>query len=280
MNNSSIGAIGAVVFCLFVGILHQGCLNTPPASSKEQKPNFSSESHVASRTGRFRLDESGYAFAIELGEATITDYKGPGGKLIVPQEIKGLPVTAIGDGAFFGNQALVQITIPNSVKNIDAHAFQKCSNLTNVVIGNGVTNVASGAFIYCANLRSVRLSDSVTQIGKSAFAGCCNITNLIIGTGVKNIPPYAFHGCSNLTSVVIPDSITNIGAHAFSSCTGLTNVVFGAGLASIENYAFRGCDNLPDDVFPTNIKIIVQLVINGKPDPFAHLRKNTIRDIK
>lgn len=304
MNKSYIVAICALVFCLFVSILLQGCLNTPPASSKEQKTNLSSESHATTRTGRFRLIDSGYAFDIEHGEATIADYKGQSDFLTVPQEIQGVPVTTIGDGAFYGCQALVQVTIPDSVKNIDTYAFQYCSNLTNVATGNGVTNVAAcafygcenlsaiifgervasigyQAFAYCSSLRSVALPDNVAQVGKSAFFDCRNIASLTIGKGIRNIPDHAFGRCSKLTSIFIPANVTNIESLAFVSCIGLTNVVLGSAQPNIDRLAFSGCDKLPDGVIQkVTQKTIVGRTADGKIDPFAHLRKNAVRDVK
>src|SRR5579862_6880154 len=49
---------------------------------------------------------------------TITQYTGPGGNVIIPSQIDGLPVTAIGDGAFGELSTLTNVTIPGTVTTI------------------------------------------------------------------------------------------------------------------------------------------------------------------
>ena len=45
--------------------------------------------------------------------------------------------------------------IPNSVTNINRHAFNHCKNLTNIVIGNNVTYIAKYTFSQCTSLTTV-----------------------------------------------------------------------------------------------------------------------------
>ncbi len=58
------------------------------------------------------------------GMITITGYVGPAGALTIPSRIDGLPVTSIGTYAFAGGAGLTSVTIPASVTNIVAGAFQ------------------------------------------------------------------------------------------------------------------------------------------------------------
>ncbi len=76
-----------------------------------------------------------WLYTIENGEVTITGVQGEmSGELIIPNEIEGLPVTQIAAEAFKGNQALVTIVVPDSVKTIGANAFADCSNLRDVTL--------------------------------------------------------------------------------------------------------------------------------------------------
>ena len=56
---------------------------------------------------------------------------------------------SIGDSAFLYCSSLTSITIPNSVKLIDAMAFTDCSSLTSITIPNSVTSIGDEAFDYC-----------------------------------------------------------------------------------------------------------------------------------
>ena len=67
-------------------------------------------------------------------------------------------------------------TIPNSVTEIVADAFEGCSKLTTVTIPNSVTKIFNYAFFNCHNLTSVTIPNSVTLIGYKVFYGCDNVT--------------------------------------------------------------------------------------------------------
>ncbi len=72
--------------------------------------------------------------------------------IVIPAEIEGKVVTAIGNSAFSGNASLESVVIPNSVTSIGSRAFYNCTNLASVIIPNSVTTIGSYAFEYCNNL--------------------------------------------------------------------------------------------------------------------------------
>ena len=79
---------------------------------------------------------------------TITGYTGPGGTAIIPSTTNGLPVTSIGDHAFWGCTSLIGITIPASVTSIGDHAF---SNLHTIYFkGNppGIVGSFGAGIVY------------------------------------------------------------------------------------------------------------------------------------
>lgn len=78
-------------------------------------------------------------------------------------------VEVIGDDAFCGNDHIVDITIPATVKKISYAAFASCDNLRNVIIeGNGLTTVESRAF-QTTKLISLNIPSSVTSFSYDAF---------------------------------------------------------------------------------------------------------------
>ena len=87
----------------------------------------------------------------EDGTLTIKRYVGSGGDVVIPSEIGGKRVTAIGN--------TFEMT----------GAFQDCTTVTSVVIPDGVTEIQDNAFYGCTALESVTVPASVTLLRNCAF---------------------------------------------------------------------------------------------------------------
>jgi hypothetical protein len=198
--------------------------------------------------------------------ATITGYYGTVGAVSIPASINGLPVTSIGDRAFYESLSLTGVTIPTSVTTIGDYAFAYCDGLMSVTIPGSVTTIGVEAFAHCHDLISATVPGSFNIIGQGVFSYCTSLTSVtILGSfisigqgefaatgltsitipgGVINIGDFAFNDCFNLTSVTIPGSVTGIGDEAFAYCGSLTSVYFegnapfvGSGVFSNDNHA-------------------------------------------
>ena len=172
------------------------------------------------------------------------------GELVIPDTIKGKPVTTIGEMAFFRTRflsiprSLTSITLPDSVTSIGSSAFRGCKNLTSITLPNSVTSIGESAFWGCASLTSITIPNSVTSIGENAFYLCKNLTSITIPDSVTSIGENAFYLCKNLTSITLPDSVTSIGSSAFRGCSNLTSITIPDSVTSIGDGAFNGCTNL------------------------------------
>ena len=182
-----------------------------------------------------------FSYTNDHGRITITKYTGPGGTVIIPDTIDGLPVTHIGDSAFLESGLLTGVVIPNSVTLIGDSAFSSCYDLTNVTIGSGVTNIGGRAFSGCTSLRNFIVPDNVITIGEWAFFSS-GVARVSIGDGVTSVGPIAFTFCSGLTTITFGRSITNIGANAFGYCTSLTGVYFKGNAPNLDSYVFEQFD--------------------------------------
>lgn len=131
---------------------------------------------------------------------TVTFYTGSATTLAIPAQYEGLPVTAIAEGAFYENETLMSVTIPNSVTSIGAYAFAGCMALTSVTLPTGITVIEEGVFTYSA-LVSVVLPDSVERIGEYAFAGS-SLVSVTLGSGLTQIDSEAFYMCNKLIEVI------------------------------------------------------------------------------
>lgn len=218
---------------------------------------------------------------------TITDCSISAINVVIPAKIDGLPVTTIGEGAFFDCKSLISVTLPDSVTSIGYNAFENCDNLDSVYItdlasylninfdNNGysnpmyyadklyinnqlavtieipdsVTNIPINAFDGCDSLISITIPDSVKTVGSYAFSGCTGLTSINIPDSVTSIDPRAFSGCSNLKSITIPNSVKIIYDNAFSSCSSLTSITIPNSVTNIDDAAFSHCDNLKNVYF-------------------------------
>jgi hypothetical protein len=208
-----------------------------------------------------------WTYTTTNGTITITGYTGPGGAVIIPDRIpdttNGLPVTSIGDGAFYECGGLTSVTIPNSVTSIGDFAFEFCTSLTAITVDglnafyssvNGVLfNKSQTTLIQCPEGKagSYTIPNGVTSIGVYAFKSCISLTSVTIPNSVTSIGDDAFESCWSLNSVTIPNSVTSIGDHAFEG-SGLTSVTIGTNVTSIGDWAFADCD-LTSVIIPNRV---------------------------
>jgi hypothetical protein len=179
-----------------------------------------------------------WTYTVTNGVATVTS--GPSsGDIAVPAALAGIPVGAIGLGAFSGCTNLASIALPDSVTAIGDHAFSGCTALTNAALGNGLSSLGAHAFRNCSALSSIALPDGVTAIPPYAFVSCSALATVTLGGHVASIGNYAFDHCSALAAVNLPSTLQSIGEYAFEYCSGLSAVDFPASLATIGQYAFH-----------------------------------------
>ena len=137
-------------------------------------------------------------------------------------------------------------TIPNGVENIGPRAFYNEDSLTKIIIPDTVISIGDRAFLGCC-LTKVIIPDSVENIGYRAFYCSYNLTSVTIGKGVENIGELAFAECNSLTSVVINDGVTSIGGWGFAACRGLTSIGIPDSVITIGDSAFADCSSLKID---------------------------------
>ena len=154
------------------------------------------------------------------GNHYLMRYLGSGGDITLPT-LTGNQSYSINQYAFYNNDTITSVAIPNSVVSIGSYAFYDCGSLTSITIPSGVTSIGDSAFYDCGSLTSITIPESVTSIGSSAFRDCSSLTSITIPERVTSIGSSAFYGCSSLTSITIPSSVTNIGNSAFNYCTNL-----------------------------------------------------------
>jgi hypothetical protein len=143
-----------------------------------------------------------YSYTITNNAITLTAYVGSGGAATIPDTINGVPITAIGNGAF-SNTPITSVTIGTNVASIGMRAFSGC-NLTAVTIPNSVANIGPQAFYDCTNLASVTMGKGVASIGTTAFFGDSQLTGVYFEGNAPTPNPVAFANAHNATIYYLP----------------------------------------------------------------------------
>lgn len=160
----------------------------------------------------------------------------------IPDSYKGKPVTHIGKRAFDGCAELIEISIPNSIANIEDYAFSGCERLSELILPENLMHIGSGAFYGCKGLSDIRIPSTVMSIGTGAFSNCEGLS-VIFEDGTTSICDNALRK-ANVISVELPQSVTSIGKYAFFQCTGLTEITIPPGVTKIGSGAFGQCIGL------------------------------------
>ena len=279
---------------LFLGL--QMCVGMTPALAGETVPEELTETPAA-ETETYICDNYAYTL-LEDGTAEIVGYLEEQDVSVLPEELDGIPVTAIGPEAFSWNDGLVTVEIPDSVTSIGKDAFYYCSGLTNAVLPANIVNIDNNIFTGCEELASVSVSpvnpywetiDGVLYSKSDRRLVCYPPekadTSFEVPEGIEIIEDYAFCFGSNLEGIRFPNSLTGIGAYAFYDCYSLENIEWSDSLrdigeaafwcthlasvtlpesvTSIGDYAFTDCKSLTDITFPDSLENLGEAVFSG-----------------
>lgn len=196
-------------------------------------------------------------------------------KITIGPNVEAFPANLFRDAQFSKNDApgeeeMVTIYVPASMKEIGEYALPNIANLQQVVFQEGsmLDKIGNYAFSQCVNLESMNLPDSVTTIGNNAFEGCEKLgsgsTKFSVPASLATLGSNAFKDCPSLTEVVIPSDVTKISDRAFMNDTGLTAVqMVGGSLTEIGVSSFEGCTALTEVSIPNGVTKIGATAFKG-----------------
>lgn len=118
--------------------------------------------------------------------------------------------------------------LPSRISTIRDYAFYDNDIIKSIYLPDGITHIGNRSFSWCSKIHNIDLPNNLESIGEKAFSFCENLQTIIIPQNVRIIGDYAFEYCA-FTSVNIPSSIEQIGNHAFSGCHKITSVVIPKG---------------------------------------------------
>ena len=193
------------------------------------------------------IEEGNPVFASEDGILYSADKKTllvfPPGKNVTQFTIPSF-VEQLYEGSFqSGQEYLVDVTIPSSVKLVDAYAFYNNSTLTTLAIESSNTELSESAFMGCEGITSLSLPAGLKTIPRNCFFDLCALEELVIPEGVESIGQSAF-GFGGFKNISFPSTLKEIGMQAFANCEALPSVALSGSVTKIGDNCFTSCTAL------------------------------------
>ncbi len=169
-------------------------------------------------------------------------------------------VKEIAAKAFQGAAKLTSLVIPTSVEKIQEQAFRQNYKLASVKFcePSKITNLSAYSFWQCPSLTEVTLPSSITEIGK-VFLQCENLetVNVPADAKLKTIKEDAFATNKNLKKFNFQGNcnLEAIEANAFANAESLESFNFPKTVTKIERNAFTGCTNMATATFAEDADI-------------------------
>jgi hypothetical protein len=102
--------------------------------------------------------------------AEVTTCNGQAKEVVIPDTYEGVPVTSIGEKAFYSCSFLTSVTIPDSVTSIGNNAFEDCEELLELILPGSVRRVGREAFAACRKLARVVIPENIEELEYDSFA--------------------------------------------------------------------------------------------------------------
>jgi hypothetical protein len=168
------------------------------------------------------------------------------GDMTIPASITNIRANA------FNSAGVVNVTLPDTIKNIENDAFLN-STLASINFPAGI--VSLGAAFGGTKLTSVDLSALTTITAIAGFNNCANLESITLPPYLMTVGASAFAGSAKLAGLVLPELTGVIGDNAFQNCKALTELALPPGVTSVGASAFSG-SGLASMTLPENLEAL------------------------
>ncbi|CAJ1964299.1 unnamed protein product [Cylindrotheca closterium] len=167
-------------------------------------------------------------------------------------------LTMIGLRAFYMNESLVTLILPDSVGMIKRQAFKHCRGLQKLTLGAELVQLSDQVFAECTNLDVLDMSASkrLRVISQECFLKCSSLRRIMFSPGTKTIREGAFARCPTFMKLELPPKLEVVDSRAFERCTALIAVDFPSTTRTIGDRAFNLCTSLTTVLFPDGLESI------------------------
>lgn len=208
-------------------------------------------------------------FIIENG--VLTAYTADEKTVLVPDG-----VTRIAARAFYGKIYMEKVELSDSVRQIDAFAFDHCWSLHTIGISRGVRYIGTPITDSCPGMQRILVDPENTAYCSVGSVLCSRDEKALIRApegldaiayyipdGVERIAPFAFYRCHLLQCADMSDRVRRIGRSAFGFCVSLKRIFLSEQLRTIEPDTFVCCCKLREITLPDAVGQIGQTAFHG-----------------
>ena len=160
------------------------------------------------------------------------------GSIVIPETVTedGTTFTVTGIGKYAFNHATVlnAVTLPETIRIIEAQAFYYCLSLKTIDIPEAVVEISWDAFNQCAQLASVTGMENVTTLGSGAFSSCRQLVSVEGLTKVDELKGSVFNECKVLTAVPEMTNLKSILIGNFRGCDAIKSVMIPATIEKMQ----------------------------------------------
>ena len=130
----------------------------------------------------------------------------PTATVVIPDEVNGLPVTQIGENAFYRQTGITSLTLPSSLERVMTSAFDGCSGITSLVIPKTVTSLEFVSFrglTACSSLSFEAGGTEILNFGQSAFEQIGHEGVLTLPSRIGDFAPGTFSYATKVTEFAL-----------------------------------------------------------------------------
>ena len=211
--------------------------------------------------------------------------------LEIPAVIAGLPVTAIGEGAFQNNTWLREVHLPDTITVLQEFAFDGCEQLDRINLPDGLQRIEMCA-LGGTRLTSVSVPVGTVFLGNYAFAGSDFLEEVLLSDHLQDMETNPFTDCPHLSRIhlspdhpvfrlqdgllfdqqrqiticlipgfrtlacTVPEGVETIGAFTFLKHPSLRMVNLPESVRIIEDFSFSYCEQLRSIRLPAGLQVI------------------------
>ncbi len=151
--------------------------------------------------------------------AEITGFDGKIENLVVPDEIDGIKVEAIGNHSFSGRMDIVSISLPETITTLYGFAFHNCRNLRKITLFDSLDDYYDGVCRQCDNLELIEITvnRSWYEVIRNFLADNDKTLSFLVHSAAEHVdsflvfPEYVYDFNENTMARTIQFSIAGAG---------------------------------------------------------------------